>query len=304
MKTHFYSILSFVLILMSPDLMSQGCSDAGVCTMSGLAPHSDSIAVDNPVHSLRIGASYGNADNAIVVLGNYLEFSSQLTPINRLSLRLTSLAQSGNDISVAGLSDLYINGQFRLEEDLSLSIGFKIPMMNGGRSLDGLPLPMDYQASLGTYDLLLGMHYRINRWQLVAALQQPLIQNKNEFDPMLYPEGSALRAFQNTNQFIRRPDVLIRVSYAYPVGDQFILTPSILPIYHLGEDSYLDQNEIERKIEGSDGLTFNMNLYADYKFGEHQKLQFNVGFPLVVREARPDGLTRSMVATLEYRVDF
>ena len=58
------------------------------------------------------------------------------------------------------------------------------------------------------------------------------------------------------------------------------------------------------EIEGSQGLTLNWNLYLDYELNNDQALQLNVGSPFIVRDTRPDGLTRSFVASLEYRIKF
>ena len=96
----------------------------------------------------------------------------------------------------------------------------------------------------------------------------------------------------------------MRASYPLNLGSKLILTPSLLPIYHLANDKFTDIDGIEQEIEGSQGLTFNWNLYFDYPLNDLQNLQLSVGAPFVVREARPDGLTRSFVANLEYRIRF
>jgi hypothetical protein len=82
-----------------------------------------------------------------------------------------------------------------------------------------------------------------------------------------------------------------------------VLTPSLLPIYHLSEDRYFDGFAM-REIEGSQGLTLNGNLYIDWSLDEKSSLQLNAGMPFLFREARPDGLTRSFIATLEYKIKF
>lgn len=78
----------------------------------------------------------------------------------------------------------------------------------------------------------------------------------------------------------------------------------MLPIYHLTNDKFTDELNIKREIEGSQGLTLNGNVYFDYEFNAKSSLQLNVGMPFVVRDARPDGLTRSFIANLEYRIKF
>ncbi|MGB0979193.1 MAG: hypothetical protein ACPGVV_07335, partial [Croceimicrobium sp.] len=75
-------------------------------------------------------------------------------------------------------------------------------------------------------------------------------------------------------------------------------------IYHLANDRYTNALDQVLEIENSQGLTLNANLYLDYKLSPISWLQLNAGFPFLVREARPDGLTRSMIANLEYRISF
>lgn len=291
-------------ILSGQFVYSQGCSDAGACTIGSFTPHMDSLIMDNTKNSLRFGSSFGNADNAIAVVGSYIEYGTELTEITQLSFRLTSLLQTGNDISQWGLSDLYVTGRYRLKNGLYLTTGVKFPLMSANNTLDGLPLPMDYQSSLGTYDLILGMQYKKDNWQFVGIWQQPFIQNQNEFNPALYSEDSPLSSFVNTNGFIRSGDLILRVSYLYKISEKLAFTPSVLPIYHLGEDQFVNDLGQEQYIEGSSGLTVNLNGYLRYTLSQRQKVEFSIGFPLTVRDVRPDGTTRSFVAGLEYRVDF
>ena len=163
---------------------------------------------------------------------------------------------------------------------------------------------MDYQSSLGTFDLIVGAGYTINKWQFVWAYQQPLTQNENKFLAEQYPSDSPLRDFQSTNKFERKGDMLLRISYPMSVGKSFTFTPSLLPIYHLGNDKYTDAVGNLNEIVNSEGLTLNANVYFDLAISKASSLQLNVGTPLVVREARPDGLTRSFIINLEYVVKF
>ena len=183
-------------------------------------------------------------------------------------------------------------------------IGTKIPLMDGNRIKDNLSLPMDYQSSLGTFDIIAGIGYEIYNIQFMAALQQPLIQNKNEFIAESYPSDSKLSTFQSTKEYTRSGDILLRVSYPINLGSKVILTPSILPIYHLGNDKYVDSNGAEKEITGSQGLTLNGNLYFDFIINHRNSIQLNAGMPFVVRDVRPDGLTRHFIVNVEYKVKF
>ena len=292
-----------LLILLTNFSFGQGCSDAGFCTINSFKPNSsDSIKALNS--QFKIGAFFGKADNSISVYGNYLEYNRQLNEKFGLDLKLTTLAQNGNNISVFGLSDVFVNANYKASEKLKITLGAKIPLSNANKSLENLPLPMDYQASLGTFDLIFGIGYEIKKIQLVAAIQQPLTQNDNQFIANDYPANSKLRAFQTTNKYKRSGDVLLRVSYPVSLNPKLKLTPSILPIYHLANDKYTDEFNVEKEIIGSQGLTLNGTVYLDYEINHRNILQLNIGMPFVVRDVRPDGLTRSFIANLEYRIKF
>ncbi len=281
----------------------QGCSDAGFCTINSLKPnYTDSSK--NVNNQFKIGAFYGKADNSISVYGSYLEYNRQLTKKFGIDVKLTTLAQNGNGISVFGLSDIFANANYMASEKLKFTLGAKIPLSKANKTSNNLPLPMDYQSSLGTFDLIFGIGYEIKKIQIVAAIQQPLTQNDNQFIAANYPIDSKLRAFQSTNKFERSGDVLLRVSYPINVNSKLKLTPSILPIYHLTNDKYTDEFNVKKEINGSQGLTLNGNVYLDYELDSKNIIQLSVGMPFIVRDARPDGLTRSFIANLEYRIKF
>ena len=98
-------------------------------------------------------------------------------------------------------------------------------------------------------------------------------------------------------------DLLMRLSYAIK-WKRWTLTPALLPIYHLGNDHYTDLEGVRQEIPGSEGLTLNTNIFLDFRLTDSQALQFSIGAPMAVRENRPDGLTRSLIANLEYRIKF
>lgn len=281
----------------------QGCSDAGFCTINSFKPNNtDSTKVLN--NQFKFGAFYGKADNSISVYGNYLEYNRQLSKKFGLDTKLTTIDQNGNRISTFGLSDFFVNANFKVSEKVKLTLGTKIPLSNANKTYNNLPLPMDYQASLGTLDLIFGIGYDIKKIQVVAAIQQPLTQNNNQFIATSYPVDSKLNSFQSTNKFERSGDVLLRVSYPINITSKLKLTPSILPIYHLTNDKYTDEFNVKKEIIGSQGLTLNGNTYIDYEINNKNIIQLNVGMPFIVRDIRPDGLTRSFIANLEYRIKF
>ena len=304
MKTLIYNFaILAAIVLMGKFVNGQGCSDAGFCTLNSFKPNTaDSVSTIK--NQFKVGFTYGSADYSISIFGNYLEYNRQLNDKFTFDAKITSLAQSGSDISEIGLSDIYLNLNFKIKKGAKISIGTKLPLTDGNKTLNDLSLPMDYQSSLGTFDMILGLGFEIGKLQCVAAVQQPITQNKNAFLSEQYPVNSELRNFQSTNKYKRSGDVLFRASYPIRLGDRFKITPSILPIYHLMNDKYTDALDVERTIDGSQGLTLNGNAYFDYEINNKNALQLNVGAPFIVRDARPDGLTRGIVVNLEYRIKF
>lgn len=290
--------ISFFLFLLFStfSVYSQGCSDAGFCTIENFQVQSvDSL---NHKNAFKIGANFGAADNDIIVFGSYLEYQRTISKVVDLDLKINYLSQSANGFSSSALSDAFLISNFRLNKTSKVSLGLKIPFNDGNLKDNGFALPLDFQPSLGTLDLIIGASKRFDRWNFALALQQPLTQNKNEF---IAPAGSD---FFSTNKYIRAGDLLLRASYLFEINDKLTLSPSILPIYHLAEDKFTDTDGIEKNIDDSSGLTVNLNAYLNYKLNKVSGLEFSLGFPTIVRKSRPDGLTRGLVANLEYKIKF
>ena len=296
--------LLLILTTVSTNLsFGQGCSDAGFCTMNNLKPQEhDSTALFS--NQIKASISIGKADHNIIVISNSLEYNRELNEKLSLDFKVTSLSQNGNGVSVVGLSDFLFAGNYKISESISLTLGGKIPLDNSVNTHKGIPLSLDYQSSLGSYDVIAGVGIMLNGLQIVSAVQAPLIQNNNTYVPFIKPElfedFSAEMIFED---YTRSADVLLRFSYPLELGKKIILSPSLLPIYHLSNDKYTYLGS-EQEIEGSKGLTFNVNAYFVYLVNNHHSIQFNVGAPLIVRDARPDGLTRNYIGTVEYRYRF
>lgn len=299
---NFKKIVTATILFFGFQLMNaQGCSDAGFCTLSSFKPNQETISLKNKI---KLGLFFGGADQSIGVWGNYLEYNHQINSKISIDTKLTTLSQNGNEISSFGLGDLFLNSNFNLNSNLILTLGTKIPLTSANSKKNGLPLPMDYQSSLGTLDAIAGIGYKVQKFQFVLAFQQPLTQNNNEFSALDYPENSIFRKFQSTRSFKRSGDVLFRVSYPFQITEKLQLTTSLLPIYHIKTDRFTDFDGIQKSINGSNGLTLNGNLYLDYHLNSNNSIQINMGSPLVVRDSRPDGLTRSFILNAEYQFKF
>lgn len=295
-------IIIVLIALYTDTIIAQGCSDAGFCTINSLKPDEASNA--DAYNQIKAGFSYGGGDQSTSVIGNYIEYNRKFSERFSVDTKLTAICQSGNGVSSLGLSDIFLNANYSFSETEKIILGTKIPLHKSNKMKDGFSLPMDYQNSLGTLDLILGFSFAVQKFQFVSAWQQPLTQNENEFISESYPVNSELRKFHTTNNFKRSGDILVRFAYPFGLSNTIVFTPSLLPIYHLSNDKYSDISGFEKEIEGSRGLTLNANAYFDYQLNQSNSLQLNFGAPLIVRDARPDGLTRSFIVTLEYQTRF
>ncbi len=283
---------------------SQGCSDAGFCTIRDLRPHTDGQLSIKHSNRFQFSVSHGSADHGIAVTGGHVEYGRMVNENIRFDIKVSFTMQRGVSLRRTGLSDVFLSSSYTSTGSNSFTLGLKVPLSDGNAKVNGSSLPMDLQSSLGTYDLILGFGTNVEHVQFTAAVQMPLVQNTNRFFAEQHPADSELRKFTSTNEYQRKADVLMRISYPIHLGTGLVLTPSILPIYHVADDEYTALNGTVQTITGSKGLTLNMNMYMTYVLDPSQKIELNFGSPLRTRSVRPDGLTRGYVAALEYQTTF
>lgn len=284
--------------------LSQGCSDAGFCSLKYHATQGEK----DLKNSLSIGNVSGGADGNTFVNGTYISYRRVLKKDLFWDTRITANYASGSLATNFNIGDLFTNISLRLagdsKKDRSVQLlgGLKIPLSAANDKAGGKPLPMAYQSSLGTWDALLGLQYKVKNWEFTNAWQIPLtMQNRNSF----FKEYSLSSDFPSTNKFGRRPDLLLRAAYQLnKLAPNFSLRPNILAIWHLGEDTYEDISSKRQPITGSSGLTLNANIIGTYRINAKNSIELSLATPFLVRDIRPDGLTRSYTAGIEYRVSF
>jgi hypothetical protein len=291
-----------IVLVLSHTIQAQGCSDAGVCTAGSLGHGPSEHA------QWSFGLQYGLGEQGIVYVDAELAAVLPFGLNNRIDVRLPFRSISGDLDQVFGLSDVSATWirDFRLSDMklLSANLGLRIPTGEANRSLDsGDPLPMPYQTSLGTVDLILGLSYRPGLWIFGAGYQQPLNSNRNGYVQGL--DSLSEKPFPSTRNFNRRGDVVVRMGRQFGEDrEPWVFSASALGIVHLGQDQYEDADGQMRSIEGSEGLTFNLTGSVRRNWESGHSLGLDMGFPLVVREVRPDGLTRSFVLGLKWRSSF
>ncbi|CAN5674896.1 hypothetical protein BH10BAC3_BH10BAC3_19990 [soil metagenome] len=282
---------------------SQGCSDAGFCSVGALK-HQQIAAIDDSIkgkHQLSLVSSFGLGDEQVLVFTPALQYDYTASKKLSLQAKLTAGYASGNLGSAAGLGDIFLTGSYLFPLKKSWTItttaGVKLPLNQSNLESDGRSFPMQYQSSLGTIDAIGGITLSNNKWQFSTAIQQPLSGiNRNHFLPVYWDKEEAAN-YPSTNDFNRKGDVLLKLGRNFTVNKKLTINAGLLNIFHLGKDKYIDANVSNKpiSINGSEGLTLNLTGACWWQIGNNLKLGITGGVPLVVRDVRPDGLTRSFV---------
>jgi hypothetical protein len=299
MKASFFTLLLLTLVQF---VMSQGCSDAGFCSLKYAA---GAPAAKN---SFSIGTVAGGGDGNTFVNNSYLSYTRQFSGRLFWDTKITANYASGSLAANFNVGDIFTTLSAKAwqspakQQKLIFLTGVKIPLTAANDKAGGKPLPMSYQASLGTFDLLLGASYQLNNWEFTNAWQLPLTgENKNSF----IDEYSIADDFPSSNKLKRKADVLLRAAYNFQKkGSRFAFKPNLLAVYHLGNDSYENIFSKRQILTGSKGLTVNANVIGKYLINATNSIGLSVAAPLVVRTIRPDGLTRSFTAGIEYKFSF
>lgn len=284
-----------VSIVLAQTAHAQGCSDAGFCSIANLR-HTAQTEAAAPKQKLSLQLTNGIGDGSVYVFTPGIQYDNQLNKQWAIQAKLTASYANGDLGSVTGLGDLYVSAAYAPTSfgkwKTSFALGAKLPLNNSNLQANGKAYPLQYQSSLGSVDLIAGFSMASKRWQLATGWQQPLTKrNRNTFLPANWSDAAA-NEFAPANRFKRKGDVLLRVGYSIIPAGKFTLGAGLLGIYHLGKDSYTTASNTELRLQGSEGLTLNGTIVASYRTSKRLSIGLNGGVPFVVRDIRPDGLTR------------
>ena len=274
----------------------QGCSDAGLCTVAGLDSGSGS---EESSITARISTIFGLGEQNVFHLSS--EFDMVIPTFNNqlVQIKIPYNFTFGNLGNTSGLGDLSITLNQAIISGKSTSFiligGVKVPSSDANKSMNGFPLPMAYQSSLGTYDIIVGISSVHKNWHFGLGYQHSFSHNLNEFEHR--PDNPAY--FNNYNesyQLKRADDLMARVEYRFKLKKTKLMVGA-LPIYHLGED------EIKggQKVSNSSGLTLNIVAKLQKQLKNNWNMEFVLAAPAIDKEVRPDGLTRSFVGVVSFK---
>ena len=281
---------------------AQGCSDAGICSVGNSFYDTDK----ETKNSLEIGTIFGAGEADLTYFSPYITYSRIFNKQFALSAKVTYSSADGSLGNISQFGDGYLIGNYHWKSEKtakwSTLFGLKFPFTNSNQKIKGNALPLAYQSSLGTIDLIVGSNLNYKKWDFNVGIQLPAINNNRN---AYFKENSVTDEFPSTNLFERKPDALFRTTYTYKMSNnKFVFKPNVLFLYHLGEDSYENTLGNRQNIDGSDGLTINGNLISAYQINKTNSIELSLATPFVVRTIRPDGLTRSFTAALIYKVAF
>ena len=304
-------------LLMHFNATAQGCSDAGFCTMGAMKPDQPfNKKVPLKLRSMEISFYRGTTTLSPIVYVATLDMSFNIIDNKTfLQLKVPYQAVNGNFGSTSGLGDLsfcltrnlYSSEKF----DIGLTLGGKAPSNNSNLTDDefGLPLPMYYQVSLGTYDAIAGISLVNRKWLIATGIQHPFNKNGNQFkwsDWIPVYEGGPEYVMSNDPcyELKRGTDVMLRVERNFRFA-RFNFSLGLLPIWRITKDEILDTNINERvKLDGTLGMALSAIATAGYSFNVKSGVRLLFGHKITQRDVNPDGLTREMVTTASYYYRF
>jgi hypothetical protein len=293
---------SFILLSIN-DVKAQGCSDAGVCSMGNIESNHTYIKDSTKnTYSIRIGQGFGLGEQSVINALTNIDLSANFNKFY-LQLKIPYAYNSGNLGQVNGFSDISLSASYTIKNTqkhtYGVVLGFKIPTNQADIKLGNGIAPMPYQTSLGTYDLILGTNLKLDKYVFALAYLHVLKHNnRNQF---IASDFTNADNYFSSFLFKRSNDVVLRVERRIDFKNNWSINPSTLFIYRLRNDQEADVGGNYSEIKNSNGLTFNAVVNINKKFKNENAIDLSFAFPLVVRDVRPDGLTRSAIISAAYK---
>jgi hypothetical protein len=326
MKTPIYVSFSLIFFFFMPlagkNVWAQGCSDAGFCTMGAMKPNqSFSKKLDVRLQSLEVSQGYGFTKFGTHIWVTNIDANFSFNAKTAFQVKLPYMFTSGRLGDTHGISDISLSltrNVFNNENyQIGITIGTKIPtnQSNLTNKDTGAPLPMYYQTSLGSYDLILGASVISRNWLFAVGYQQAMNANQNEFarnlfvsedgNSALIPEARLL--YPPAPQILRGKDVMLRIERNFRFA-RFNFFVGVLPIYRLTKDTIVLPTSGRRvEVQGSDGLAFNVLTGLSYQFSTKSGIKLLYGkkeLDGISRPKNPDGLSREWVVSVGYLYRF
>lgn len=290
-------LIVVLFILLTPALLkSQGCSDAGVCSMlsdKDIQPEKDKYIVG-------ISQYFGVGDEKTAVFNTLLAFDYRTENFD-FSLIVPYVYTNGDLGCLSGLGDLKFAGGFTgaLSEDAAIKFiaGVKFASGEANGKKNGRPLPMVYQTGLGTSDLMLGISLRLSTWTFGVGFQYTEDKSTNEF---LHEDWLDEEKALHYNEFYKsRRGIDLMLSVDKFVNFDETSVYGGIQLIHRNEDKNVIRYNFESgKYEVTEQNLTTINVRAGLKnnLTDFVALHLDVALPILARDHAADGLRRSFSA--------
>lgn len=293
-------ILLIAVMFSGHSIFSQGCNDAGLCSMGDLDGQ-----------GLTMGTKYNTQISYYFALGekqaliNTVQFEQRFRLFDdrgQIFIQLPFRYISGNLGQTYGVGDISVgfNYTYLRKKDLSASflIAAKLPPNASNKTIDDKGAPMVYQTSLGTYSLAIGTNFFYKKWQLGLGYLKPFGSNSNYYYYAEWPDNEDALEYTQMHDLARGDDGMIRLNrFFYTKKSRYNI--GLLALYRVQKD-IVTQGGNRVALDNSDGLTLNINLGYHRVLKNEDAITLSVAAPLITREVRVDGLTSTFVVMFTY----
>lgn len=240
-----------------------------------------------------------------------------INDINTIQIKLPYSLTTGPMGTTSGLADLSLSYTRNIINEkghqLNATVGSKIAVGDGNKTIDGRSFPMYYQQSLGTNDLVIGLSYLTSKWLIATGAQIPVVNNnRNNFSwgPWFEAgiDSSTVRDYPTSINLNRQPDFMFRVERNWRFG-KYNLSLGYLHIHRFAEDfrenpSSGFEERVGDNTGTSSGAAISLIGSFGYRFTTRSNLRLVIGRRLAKRHFNPDGLSREWVFDAGYEFRF
>lgn len=295
--------IAFLFFLKSSSFYGQGCSDAGACSIGSLdEPLTEFEEVQPSRISLSFDQTFGLGEKFVFISQSSLTVEHTIFKNTTYLVRVPFIFTSGNLGNSSGIGDVLISVMQQVYKENNSLLGFlggvRLPSNKANFSFTDSPLPMTYQTSLGTYDIIVGGQYLWKSWDFYMAYQHPFNRNENEYlnSPLETDEG---KIYFESAKLKRGDDLAFRVQKTFGLKKQQDIMAGAMAIYRIQKSEIVraDQNVV---LDNSSGLTLNLYLTYTKKLKGNGLFFLTAAVPVIARDYRADGLTRNFVLSLRF----
>lgn len=316
-------LMRFIIITILASLpfwsFSQGCSDAGFCTMGAMKPdQSYNKRIDIKLRSIEFNYYRGTSLLTAVIHAATVDFNLGINDYSAFQIKVPYQWAKGNLGENGGLSDISLSYTRTLKTtekwNINGTLGTKIPSGDANKTVNNeftggrdVPLHMYYQNSLGSFDAIAGISAISGKWLFATGVQVALTENGNQFvwpDFPGYPDPEYLQSHNIGRDLKRGIDVMLRIERNWRFTN-FNFSLGALPIWRVTKDEGFAPMETERsKIDGTTGMALSVLGSFGYQFDVNNGIKIIRGIKVTDRDVNPDGLTRNDVWSVSYIYKF